>query len=168
MQATMTPVGTHTRRPVGGRVTVAALTSLALWALAGAQTAYWGWRAWGVAPAEPLPSPTVSAAVVDTARVARALGAQVVPSADGDAPLAQAAPASHPAQGWRLVGVIADRAGAGAALLAREGSAPRAYRVGATLPDGWRVDRVERTGVWLAPVQGGEAVRLSLPAATTP
>ena len=108
--------------------------------------------------ASALPPP--SAPVVDPVRVARALGAG---SDAGARPQPSAATADTASAGWRLVGVIADRHGAGAAVLARDGAAARAYRVGATLPDGWRIERVERTEVWLTPVGGGEALRLALP-----
>jgi len=64
--------------------------------------------------------------------------------------------------------VIADRRGAGAAVLVRDGTPARPYRVGTTLPDGWRVVRVERAEVWLAPPGGGEAQRLTVPVPQAP
>lgn len=161
MHASMTPLLTASRRAYGG-VTLAGLSALLLWLLVGLQAAYWGWRVWGNPVPEPRPLPAGSVAAVDPARIARALGAgaSAAPSGAVSAP----APAPAAAGGWRLTGVIADRDGGGAAVLVRDGAPARAYRVGSTLPDGWRVSRIERTAVWLAPAQGGEALRLPIPA----
>jgi hypothetical protein len=143
-----------------GRVAVVALVTVAIWLGAGLQGAYWAGRLWGAEAPVVSALPPTSAPVIDPARVARALGA-------GHGARTNAAPPTAVADGggvgWRLVGVIADRHGAGAAVLARDGTVPRAYRVGATLPDGWRLERVARTEVWLVPTGGGEALRLALP-----
>ncbi|MEW6693867.1 MAG: hypothetical protein AB1371_02775 [Pseudomonadota bacterium] len=67
------------------------------------------------------------------------------------------------ASAWTLQGVLAGGGGTGAAVLQREGERPIAYRVGARLPDGWRLTRVERRQVWLAPPHGAGVVVLRLP-----
>lgn len=147
------------KRPALGRATLAGLSAFLLWLLVGLQAAYWGWGAWAIPTPEPRPLPAGSVVAVDPARIAQALGAGASP-----APAALAAPGRGGGDGWRLAGVVAAPDGtSGAAVLLRDGVPARAYRVGATLPDGWRVTRVERTAVWLAPAQGGEAVRLFVP-----
>lgn len=70
---------------------------------------------------------------------------------------------SDPGLAWRLHGVVADSGGRGVVLLASDGQRAKPYRAGAELPDGWRVQRIERDGAWLVPPQGGEAVRLPVP-----
>mgnify|MGYP001627068428 CR=1 FL=1 len=134
------------------------LLTLGLWLLVGLQGAYWGWRAWGCSPLEPLAAPPSSIAVVDAAQMARALEGSAAGVA---APSAQ--PVAKDAGGWRLTGVIAGPDGAGVAVLVRDGVPARAYRLGAELSDEWRVTRVERGQVWLTPKRGGEAVRLTVP-----
>jgi len=143
-----------------GRVAVVALVTVAIWLGVGLQGAYWAGRLWGAEAPVVSALPPTSEPVIDPARVARALGggqgAEVL-----FAPLASAVDGTN--IGWQLVGVIADRQGAGVAVLARDGMVARAYRVGATLPDGWRIERVARTEVWLVPTGGSEALRLVLP-----
>jgi general secretion pathway protein C len=143
-----------------GRVAVVALVTVAIWLGVGLQGAYWAGRLWGAEVPVVSALPPTSEPVIDPVRIARALG--VEPSTATATPPVSAA-AEGSGAGWRLVGVIADRQGAGAAVLARDGMVARAYRVGATLPDGWRLERVARTEVWLVPTGGGEALRLVLP-----
>ncbi|MFN3611767.1 type II secretion system protein N [Tepidimonas sp.] len=147
------------RGRAGGRVRLPALAALLAWGVAGWLAAAWGWRLWGQAQGAGLVAPPPSSApVVQVETMVRALGG-------GDGRTDTPAPAAVAATGsaWRLLGVLADGGGQGAALLAADGRPARPYRVGATLPDGWRVQRIERDGVWLAPPQGGEAVRLPAP-----
>ena len=149
-------------RRARGRAVLPALVALAAWGLAGGLAAAWGWRLWGQAlDSTSVVPPPSSAALVQAATLVRALGG------DGDktaaAPLSQS---SDPGVAWRLHGVVADSAGRGVVLLASDGQRARPYRAGAELPDGWRVQRIERDGVWLVPpqkAQGGEAVRLPVP-----
>jgi general secretion pathway protein C len=143
-----------------GRAAAVALVTLAIWLGVGLQGAYWAGRLWGAGMPLVSALPPTSEPVIDPVRIARALG--VEPSTATATPPVSAA-AEGSGAGWRLVGVIADRQGAGAAVLARDGMVARAYRVGATLPDGWRLERVARTEVWLVPTGGGEALRLALP-----
>lgn len=154
-----TPPGRRCR--ARGRVRLSSLAALVAWGVAGWLAAAWGWRLWGqaqgVAPAAPPPSSTP---VVQVETMARALG-----GGEGRAQTASPAPATVAAAGaaWRVLGLVADGGGRGAALLAADGQPAKPYRAGAALPDGWRVQRIERDGVWLAPPQGGEAVRLPVP-----
>lgn len=154
-----TPPGRRCR--ARGRARQPALAALLAWGVAGWLAAAWGWRLWGqaqgVAPAAPPPS---SAPVAQAETMARALG-----GGEGLAATPPPAPAAVAATGaaWRLLGLVADGGGRGAALLATDGQPAKPYRAGAALPDGWRVQRIERDGVWLSPPQGGEAVRLPAP-----
>jgi len=152
-------------QPGGDRAPWVGGVAWVLWLLVGLQAAYWGWRLWGSAAVQlPALSP-ISVANVDPQRMARVLtqkSAMAVPEA------AAAAAGTATVADWRVVGVIADRRGDGAAVLVREGVPARLYRVGTALPDGWRVVRVERAEVWLVPPGGGEAQRLTVPVPQVP
>jgi len=85
-----------------------------------------------VAPSESIAPPPVAStggAEADPAAIARLLGAHP------EAPAVVAAPEA--ASRFALLGVVADSAGAGAALIAVDGKPPRPFRVGAALADGY-------------------------------
>lgn len=117
---------------------------------------YWGLRWWGEAPSQPLPAPSAAALNIDSNRVAAALGAR----ATAAAPVASA-PVAGLSSRLQLLGVVAERGGAGAALISVDGQPARPYRVGAALLDGVRLQSL---GPRHAQV-GGDAgqVRLALP-----
>ncbi|MDA7416765.1 general secretion pathway protein C [Xenophilus arseniciresistens] len=113
----------------------AACTAL-LWAAAAGSVVFWGLRL--AAPAEASLPPVAAAAPLqtDAAAVASLLGA---PGAAAPASRPQVDPASR----FRLLGVVADDRGSGAALLAVDGKPARPFRAGAALGDGYVLQAVE-------------------------
>jgi len=135
------------------------LPTLLLWALL-AGSALWWWLRAGQ-PAAPQPAPVAGGApaarTVDSAQVARVLGATAA---------APAAPAAAPELGGRVVlkGVVTHGA-RGAALIALDGQPARPLRVGAELEGvegGWRLRSVAPHGALLA-AAGGRELRLEMP-----
>ena len=103
------------------------LITFFVWALVALCAVFWGLRlgtpravTGGAAPAVRLPEP------VDPQALARLLGA-TGSAADTDAPSAAGARLA-------LVGVVAGRSGAGAALISVDGAPARPYRVGREVP----------------------------------
>ncbi|RYY50683.1 MAG: general secretion pathway protein C, partial [Comamonadaceae bacterium] len=136
----------------GGDWTVRGATFL-LWALAAASVAYWGMKLGGSGPVGALPSAGVRAQAADPAAVGRLLGqTTVMASAPG------AAPAPSLSSRFSLVGVVADRAQHGAALIAVDGRPARPYRVGSTIEEGLVLASVEPRRAVLAALLGGPAV----------
>lgn len=84
--------------------------------------------------------------------LARLLGAQ---------PTLSAAPAT-PADRFKVMGVIASASGRGAALIAVDGQAPRAYRVGSELAPGFVLHSVAPSALNLSASPGGN-VLVTLP-----
>ena len=135
------------------------LPTLLLWALLAASALWWWLRAGQpVAPPQaPVAGGAPAALTVDSAQVARALGATAA---------APAAPAAAPELGGRLAlkGVVT-HGGQGAALIALDGKPARPLRVGALLEGvdgGWRRRGVSRHGAVLA--AAGRGLRLEMPA----
>ena len=135
------------------------LPTLLLWALLAASALWWWLRAGQ--PAAPQPAPVAGGApaarTVDSAQVARALGATAA---------APAAPAAAPELGGRLAlkGVVT-HGGQGAALIALDGKPARPLRVGALLEGvdgGWRLRAVSPHAAVLA--ADGRELRLEMPA----
>lgn len=146
------------RSPLPPRLTAGLLT-LALWALV-AGSALWWWLRVGQLSA-PLRAPVAGAATavaaVDTAQVARALGATA------SAPAA-AAPAPDLAGRLALRGIVTHQ-GRGAALIAVDGKPARPLRVGAALEGvdgGWRLRALSPHAAVLA--ADGRELRLEMPA----
>ncbi len=134
----------------------ASMTTL-LWALAAASIVFWVLRL--AAPADAVAPPAVPATVAappDPAAVARLLGAQ--------APRKTVAPAPELASRFVLLGVVADTAGQGAALLAIDGKPPRPYRVGAALADGYVLRSLDARAATVGiSTSGPAALSLQLP-----
>lgn len=132
------------------------LATALVWGGLALSAGHWGLKWWGEAPAQPLPVPTAAALNIDTGRVAAALGARAAAAAP-----AVSAPVAALGSRLQLLGVVTDRSGMGAALLAVDGQPARPYRVGAVLFDGVRLISL---GARHAEV-GGDAghVRLTLP-----
>ena len=135
------------------------LPTLLLWALLAASALWWWLRAGQpVAPPQaPVAGGAPAALTVDSAQVARALGATAA---------APAAPAAAPELGGRLAlkGVVT-HGGQGAALIALDGKPARPLRVGALLEGvdgGWRLRSVAPHGALLA-AAGGRELRLEMP-----
>lgn len=80
--------------------------------------------------------------------LARLLGAQ---------PTLSAAPAT-PADRFKVMGVIASASGRGAALVAVDGQAPRAYRVGSELAPGFVLHSVAPSALNLSASPGGDVL----------
>jgi len=146
------------RSPLPPRLTAGLLT-LALWALV-AGSALWWWLRVGQLSA-PVRAPVVGAgpavAAVDSAQVARALGATA------SAPAA-AAPAPDLAGRLALRGIVTYQ-GRGAALIAVDGKPARPLRVGAALEGvdgGWRLRSLSPHVAVLA--ADGRELRLEMPA----
>lgn len=112
----------------------AALGTTGVWVLAAASVVFWGLRL-AAPPESAAPPALVSAPVsVDPAEVAKAFGATTAPVAS-----------LTPDAGNRfvLLGVVADGDQRGAALIAVDGKAPRPYRVGQQLGDGYVLQSVD-------------------------
>jgi general secretion pathway protein C len=77
---------------------------------------------------------------------------------------------SAPDEGrWQLLGVIADASGQGSALIALDGQAPKAYRVGQSVGEGLVLQSLGPKRAQLgATVNGAGQRELQLPADKTP
>ncbi|MBL0422745.1 general secretion pathway protein C [Ramlibacter sp. AW1] len=139
------------------------ITTLLVWALALFSAAYWILRFMGtptgVASAPPaLRSPPPANADA----VARLLGG-------GPANTASTAAAPDLAGRFVLTGVVADRRGGGAALIAVDGRPPRPFLVGGQVTEGLIVQAVEGRRVMLGASRGGpHDLVLELPAPASP
>ena len=118
---------------------------------------------WGLQLTTPPASPSTAALAAPgnvphdaTASVARALGhtatAAVQVSATGSP--------------FKLMGVIASASGQGSALIATDGQAPKAYRVGQAVQDGWTLDSLTARQARLKSVNA--QVTLELPVSEKP
>lgn len=69
----------------------------------------------------------------------------------------------------QLLGVIAGQSGQGSALLSIDGQAPKPYRVGQTVSEGWVLQRLDTRRAQLGATMTGPTLRdLQLPAVQTP
>lgn len=141
------------------------LITALLWALAAASVVFWASRmadrdaTMVVSEAKAPVSPGDVRA--HQSAVARLLGAR---------PLAAAGPSSvaGPAERFSLLGVIANVAGQGVALISVDGQPARPHRVGAQIAPGYRLQAVGRREAVLADdAQGPVQTILSLPALGT-
>ena len=135
-------------------------------ALAAASAAYWGLRLVGTGDTGGLVQTTgmPAAQAVDSQAVARALGGAVAADAAALAPPVVAAAASSR---FALLGVVADSASSGAALISIDGKPARPFRVGATVDGSLVLQSVTARKAKLA--SGAAApveVTLELPALT--
>lgn len=135
----------------------AASATLGLWALAAASVVFWGLRLSGsddrLAPPA-VAAPSVSA--IDSAAVAQLFG--VLP--------AQAVVKNVPdaASRFALMGVVANTAQRGAALIAIDGKPARPFRVGMAVGDGYVLQSVgTRQATLGASVDSAPAFTLQLP-----
>lgn len=126
------------------------IVTLFIWALAIASVTYWGLRLGGAgSPGELQKTVSVrSGPAADPVAVARLLGGA-----------AAASPAAAPAaeQRFVLLGVVADRASRGAALIAVDGKAGKPYRVGSRVDDNWILQSVKARQARLKPAAGDGA-----------
>lgn len=139
-----------------------------MWALAAASALFWGLRLF--AASRPLPERTPVAARAPAARgdLVRLLGADPPP------PVVQAEAEPPPDNRFQLIGVVAgptpSAAREGVALIAVDGKAPKAFRVGAVVEGQTVLKTVAARGATLGPRDGPAQVTLNLapvaPAAT--
>jgi len=137
----------------GNRWAVAASTFV-VWGLAAAGAVYWGLKLGSGRDAAPVAPAVRSAPPPDAVAIARMLGA--VPSAE--------APVLSLASRFQLIGVVANRDGGGAALIAIDGKPPKPYRVGAQVDDRLLLLSVESKRASIGPSRNAPpAVTLELP-----
>ena len=104
------------------------IVTFALSALAAASVVYWGLKVWGLStPAAPSSALVEPMSAVSSQAIARALGG-------GMAAVATASTAAPAASRYDLIGVVAGRIRAGAALISVDGQDAKPVRVG-TLVD---------------------------------
>lgn len=136
-----------------------AVAAVVLWLAAGLSVGYWVLQVLGRSAITPVTATAPANEAPDAAVLARVLGAAP------QAAVAAAAPSAPPplSSRYQLIGVVADRADGGAALIAVDGQPPKPYRVGATLEGGVVLRAVQRRSVRLGPPDGSPAFELSLP-----
>lgn len=135
-----------------------ALVAGLLWLAAGLSAGYWVLLAAGRSPVTPVPASVGGPAQVDTAQVARALGALPAVAVESAAPVAAAGR-------YTLQGVVAVGTERGAALIAIDTQPARPYRVGAEVDGGLILQAVSAQEVRLGPsAQGPASVTLAMPA----
>lgn len=119
--------------------------ALAVWALASGSALWWGLRLVGLSePLRQTPAPAAAPVEValDAGAVARVLGAVAV----SDVVQPKGAPSR-----FVLLGVVAGRSSAGAALISVDGKPGRPYRVGSKIEEGLVLQAVEPRRARLAP-----------------
>ena len=129
------------------------IVTFAISALAAASVAYWSLKGWR--PETPSAVPVVAqASPVTPQAMARALGGGLASAA----PVSGAAPAISR---YALVGVVAGRLRAGAALISVDGQEARAVRVGTLVDDGMKLESVTGRRAILASTAGA-SLKLTL------
>ena len=140
------------------RVWLVKPVTLLLAAMAAASCAYWALRITGgsfALPASLAVAPN-SAPEADPQALAQALGAGGRPTAAPSAPAL--------ASRFVLLGVLAGRSSAGAALIAMDGKPAKPYRVGAELESGLVLQSVQgRQAVLASDLAGPSVLTLELP-----
>jgi general secretion pathway protein C len=138
-----------------------AVLAVLLWLVAGLSMGYWLLQVLGRSPLTPVAASAQLAEAPDPAALARVLGAAPQAALEAAGPVVAPPLSSR----FQLLGVVADRADGGAALIAIDGQPPKPYRVGATLEGGVVLQAVQRRSVRLVPPDAGQAFELSLPEA---
>ncbi len=137
-----------------------AVMAMVLWLAAGLSVGYWVLQVLGRSPLTPVAVSAGLPEAPEPAALARVLGATPQAAEVVAGPMAATPLSSR----YQLVGVVADRADGGAALIAFDGQPPRPYRVGATLEGGVVLQTVQRRSVRLVPSgNNDQAFELSLP-----
>ncbi|HYF17773.1 MAG TPA: type II secretion system protein N [Ramlibacter sp.] len=142
----------------GSNWTVRGVTFL-VWGAALASLAYWGLKLGASSSAPAAVAPTQrQVAPADPMVVAKLLGHTAAANAT-------AAPAAPPLSSrFNLIGVVADRAQQGAALIAVDGRPPKPFRVGSRVEEGLILQSVQaRRAVLAASASGPAVVTLELP-----
>ena len=135
----------------------AASATLGLWALAAASVVFWGLRL--SAPSDGLAPPAVAApaiSAIESASVAQLFGVLPAQAVVKNAPDA--------ASRFALMGVVADSARRGAALIAIDGKPARPFRVGMSVGEGYVLQSVATRQATLgACIDSPSALTLQLP-----
>ncbi len=138
------------------------LSTLVLWTAAAAVVAFWVLKFAGLSGQAPQ-APTVARstpAEPSASDVQKALGA-----------VSNAAVVATPDAGSRfaLSGVVALHSGQGAALIAVDGQAPKAFKVGQVVADGWVLQSLEPRQARLGAARDSHArITLDMPAIAKP
>jgi len=112
-----------------------ALGTTLLWTAAAAAVVFWALKLAAPSDAAPPAAPLAAPLAVNSDDVARALGAP---------PASSAAPGPDAGGRYVLLGVVADGAQQGAALIQIDGQPPRPFAVGADLGGGYVLQSVDR------------------------
>jgi len=134
------------------------LSSFVVWALVAASACFWFLR-W----TDPLSNPNPVAQAEPEAAVDRAATAQWLGAGTG-------VKTTSPLAGrFKVMGVVADRQGVGAALIGMDGKSARPYRVGAEVEPGLLVQKLLPRSVQLgASLTGPSLLELELPEVKKP
>jgi general secretion pathway protein C len=143
---------------------LARLSAFVIWALVAATAVFWGLRLWARAPTAPAYAVAVGDAAAVRGDLTRLLGAAPVTTA-------AAVMAPEAASRFRLLGIMAPKAVAGAAsathgvaLIAVDGKMPKAYSVGASVDGDLVLQSVSLRTVSIGAGTGGaQAITLELP-----
>ncbi len=133
----------------------ARLAAFFLWALAALSATFWFTQLSGTshhAGSAVTLAPDVP--VVQTADLARVFGPPGMPTANMPAALN---PVVNAAARLRLIGVVANRAHTGVALISVDGQTPRPYRVGSVLEGGWKLQKVDTRSATLTTAESAAA-----------
>ena len=138
------------------------IVTFAISALAAASVAHWSLKVWGLStPAEPFAALVEPAPPASPQTLARALGGGL---ATAPIALPSAAPASSR---YDLVGVVAGRIRAGAALISVDGQEAKPVRVGSLVDNDMVLESVNGRQAVLASSTGGSAkLTLEMPPLT--
>ncbi len=135
-----------------------------IWALVAGTVVFWGLRLLVRSPEAPAHAVPVGAAVAVKGDLARLLGAAPVATA------AAAAVSPEASSRFRLLGVMAPKAGAraeasgqGVALIAVDGKPPKAFAVGARLDTDLVLQAVSLRTASIGPPEGAASVKLEIP-----
>ena len=145
---------------------LARLISFVAWALVAATVVFWGLRLFTRAPVAPPGVVVASEAASTRGDLTRLLGVVAAPM------VAQAVVPEASAR-FRLLGIMAPKAGVqaaaghGVALIAVDGKLPRAYTIGAHLDADWVLQAVSLRTADISPANGAAGMRLELPALPT-
>jgi general secretion pathway protein C len=132
------------------------LITLAVWLVAALCVAYWAFKFVSVKPVNANMAASTPAIVVDSAAVAKLLGA-----IDNVAEKQTIVPASS---NYALFGLAMEKSGMGVALIATDGKPAKPYRVGSKVADGWVLKSISRTDVILAAsMDAVDGMKLDLP-----
>lgn len=138
-----------------------------MWALAAGSALFWAFKVFVTPPAAPPHTQTAAATVALRGDLTRLLGVDAAPAVvAAEEPVADAR--------FQLIGVVSPRspraANEGLALIAVDGKAPKAFRVGAVVDGTTVLQSVAARGATLGPRDGAAVVALNLappaPAAT--